>query len=168
MAAVWAEAFWKAFGAGLAAALLAMVTVFSDKIAARIRLALNRADLRVKQFEEMALDLSDYAFHAELSHEFIKKGWDTPEELAPIIRDYNAAITTVRKKEFVYRSWVRRYWRPERLVQFEALIQTVKRVDGAVHDLNDSGDMRRKLEALETLLGQLREQVDSWLSSADA
>ena len=46
--------------AWLAATIVALLTVFSDKILERIRFSLNRADLRVKYFEELAVDLSTY------------------------------------------------------------------------------------------------------------
>jgi hypothetical protein len=39
-------------GAWLGATLVALLTVFSDKIIGRIRFRLNRADLRAKYFEE--------------------------------------------------------------------------------------------------------------------
>jgi hypothetical protein len=35
---------------------------FSDKILGRIRFSPNRADLRIKYFEELALDLSTYMY----------------------------------------------------------------------------------------------------------
>jgi DNA-binding Lrp family transcriptional regulator len=49
-------------GTWLAAVTVALLTIFSDKILGRIRFSLNRADLRVKYFEQLATDLSTYVF----------------------------------------------------------------------------------------------------------
>jgi hypothetical protein len=97
-------------GAWLGATLVALLTVFSDKIIGRIRFRLNRADLRAKYFEELALDLSSYIFWAEVYHERFQKGWTSdPEDLSAVAGELNVAMVTWRKKEYVYRSWVRRY-----------------------------------------------------------
>jgi hypothetical protein len=158
------EDLWKGMGAGLAAALVAVITVFSDRIVGRIRLAMNRADLRAKQYEEMALDLSDFVFHAELQYEFHEAGWNANA----ITKDYNKSITTLRGKEFVYRSWVRRFWTKEDVSEFEKLFQVIREVDRAVHAFNNAADIKTKTDALGGMLTPLREQVESWLSKAVA
>ena len=94
--------------AWLAATLVALLTVFSDRILERIRFGLNRADLRVKYFEDLATDLSTYVFWVEVFHERYQKKWtDDPEDLAGIVGRLNTAMVTLRTKEYVYRSWVR-------------------------------------------------------------
>ena len=47
-------------GAWLVTTAVALLTIFWDRLLARIRFQLNRADLRVKQYEELAQDLSRY------------------------------------------------------------------------------------------------------------
>jgi len=49
-------------GVWLATIIIALLTVFSDKILERIRFRLNIADLRTKYFEELAVNLSTYLF----------------------------------------------------------------------------------------------------------
>src|SRR5271166_5155885 len=98
-------------GAWLAATVVALMTVFSDKLLERIRFRVNRANLRAKYFEELAMDLSSYIFFAEIFCERYQKGWaDDPADMGAIRDEVNGAVTTLRKKEFVYRSWVHRYW----------------------------------------------------------
>jgi hypothetical protein len=58
----------------------------------------------------LALDLSSYIFWAEVYHERFQKGWTSdPEDLSAVAGELNVAMVTWRKKEYVYRSWVRRY-----------------------------------------------------------
>ena len=106
-------------GAWLAASIVALLTIFSDKILERIRFRLNRADLRTKYFEELATDLSTFVFFSEIFHERYQKGWtNDAADLASVAGEFNDAITVLRKKEFVYRAWVRKYWGPAAAVQF--------------------------------------------------
>lgn len=48
--------------------------------------------------------------------------------------------------------------------EFDALMQTIRSVDEAVHALNDEDDRPSKLATLERLLQPLRERVGDWLS----
>jgi len=114
-------------GLWLAATIVALLTIFSDKILERIRFRLNRADLRTKYFEEQAVSLSAYLFYSEIFHERYQKGWaDDPEDLAAIGGAINGAVTKLRKKEYVYRAWVRKYWGPAALEQFAQVLAAVK------------------------------------------
>jgi len=116
-------------GAWLAAALVALLTVFSDKLLERIRFRLNRADLRAKYFEELAVDLSTHIFFAEIFCERYQKGWaGDAEDMASLGGEVNGAVTTLRKKEFVYRSWVHRYWGDKTVAQFAEVMAAVKAV----------------------------------------
>ena len=98
-------------GVWLATIIVALLTIFSDKILERIRFRLNVADLRTKYFEELAVNLSTYLFWSEIYHERHQKRWaDNPDDMAAIGGNINAAVTTLTTKEYVYRAWVRRYW----------------------------------------------------------
>jgi hypothetical protein len=153
----------------LATTVVALLTVFSDRIIGRVRFALNRADLRTKYFEELAIDLSSYVFFASLFHERYARGWaDDPEDIAGIGGEINGAVTTLRKKEYVYRSWVRRYWKSRGLADFEELLHALDLVEDAIHAFNDRGDERAKTEVLGTRLKVLRAKSDAWLSQAGA
>src|SRR5262249_19252430 len=136
-------------GAWLAATVVALLTVFSDKILERIRFRLNRADLRTKYFEQLAKDLSTYLFYSELFHERYQKGWaDDPEDLDRIGGAINGAITTLRENEYIYRAWVRKYWGEAKLEQFAEVMTALKSADDAIHAFNDRGNEKEKTAEL--------------------
>src|SRR5262245_56398718 len=83
----------------LAAFLIGLPTLLSGQITESVKLALNRADLRTRQHEELAKDVSEYIFWAELNVEFVENGWTTKETMAELVGKYNLAITDVRKNE---------------------------------------------------------------------
>jgi len=98
-------------GAWLVTTAVALLTIFSDRLLARIRFQLNRADLRVKQYEELAQDLSTYTFWVEVYQERYAKKWtDDPEDLAAVAGNMNEAMVALRTKQYVYWSWVKTYW----------------------------------------------------------
>ena len=151
-------------GVWLATIIVALLTVFSDKILERLRFKLNVADLRTKYFEELAVNLSTYLFWSEIYHERHQKGWaDDPEDIAAIGGKINAAVTTITTKEYVYRAWVRRYWDPAAAKQFDEVITAVKSVDDAIHAFNDSGKEEEKTIELGKRLDTLRAKMDQWL-----
>src|SRR5437870_793358 len=99
-------------GTWLITSIVTLLTIFSDKIIERIRLAINKADLRVKYFEELAIDLSTYIFWAEVYLERFENEWtDDNDDLEALAGELNVAMTTLRKKEYVYKSWVNKYWK---------------------------------------------------------
>lgn len=154
-------------GAWLATTTVAFLTVFSDKIFERIRFRLNRADLRVKYFEELAIDLSTYLFYVEILQERHQKGWaDDLEDMTAIIGEVNDAVTTLRKKEYLYRSWVYRYWGRARMSLFAEVMSAVKSVDDATHPFNDPGGEAEKAATLGKELAALRVKVEAWMAQA--
>ncbi len=156
-------------GLWVATTIVALLTVFSDKILERIRFRLNRADLRTKYFEQLAIDLSTYLFFSELYHERYQKGWaNDRDDLDRIGGEINGAIQTLRKKEYVYRAWVRKYWGSRALEQFAQVMAAVKSADDAAHAFNDPGSEKEKTDELGKRLDTLRARVDQWLSQPDA
>jgi DNA-binding Lrp family transcriptional regulator len=151
-------------GVWLATIIVALLTIFSDKILERIRFKLNVADARTKYFEELAVNLSTYLFWSEIYHERHQKRWaDDPEDMAAIDGKINAAVTTITTKEYVYRAWVRRYWDPAAAKQFDEVITAVKSVDDAIHAFNDPGKDEEKTIELGKRLDTLRAKIDQWL-----
>jgi hypothetical protein len=118
-------------------AVIALLGVFSTNITESIKFALNKADLRVSQYEDMAAQMSNYIFVSELSTEYIERGWTTREAMLDVINDYNAAIIIMRKNEFLYYSRLQRYWGGDAPSRFETFMATVLKFDAAVHSLND-------------------------------
>jgi hypothetical protein len=117
--------------------VIAMLTLFSSQITEYVKFALNSADLRSKYYEELAVDLSEYAFEAELTVEFIANGWTTETALVPLIKEYNDSITKLRKKEYVYLSWTARFWGRQLAEDVTGVYERVKLFDKAIHALND-------------------------------
>ena len=117
--------------------MIAVLGAFSSYITESIKFALNRANLRVKQYEELAADLSAYIFWAELNTEFIEHDWTTKPTMSELVKGYNDSLVMVRKKEFVYLSWIRKYWGQTEADQFESVMASVREFDLAIHALND-------------------------------
>ncbi len=54
-----------------------------------------------------------------------------------LLNNYNESIKTLRKKEFVFQSWVRKYWGKNEASQFDSFMKSVREFDSAGHSLND-------------------------------
>ena len=150
------------------AALVTLLTVFSDKIVGRVRLALNRADLRTKYFEQLATDLSTFAFYADLFYTRYVRGESNSADLEQIKGEVNGAYVTLKTNEYVYRSWVRRYWKEEKLQSFLELMSVSRLVYEAIIEFNQKNQMNAKIETLGNRLSELTSRAESWLSSTDS
>ena len=123
-----------------------------------------QVELRIKQYEEFAKDLSTFIFEAEIQHEFLSADWATSEGRVETVKSYNAAITVLRSKELVYLAWAERYWGSAQLPAFESIVQRVKEVDEAVHAFNDNKITREKLTALHERTSKLRAETRALLA----
>jgi hypothetical protein len=121
----------------LVALFIGILGLFSSYITESVKFAMNRADLRTKQYEEVAIEISAYIFSAELNTEFIENGWTDKKTMTDLIVEYNTTITSLRKKEFVYAAWVKHYWSDTQLAAFDAFMTSVTTFDKAIHSLND-------------------------------
>src|SRR5205809_6944523 len=127
-------------GVWLATIIVALLTIFSDKILERIRFRLNVADLRTKYFEELAVNLSTYLFWSEIYHERHQKRWaDNPDDVAEIGVNFNGAVTTLTSKEYVYRAWVRSCWGSAAVKPFYEVITAVNSVEYTMYSFHLSG-----------------------------
>jgi hypothetical protein len=120
--------------------VISCLAVFSSYFTENIRIALNRADLRSKFYEELALDLSEYVFDAELVVEHLDRGQTGADEMKSTIDDYNRSITDLRKREYVFLSWIGRYWGKSKVTELQDTYAAIKTLDAAFHDLNDEFD----------------------------
>jgi hypothetical protein len=118
-------------------AVIALLSVFSSHLTEGVKASINRADLRTKSYEELSKDLSDYVFVSELSQEYIEHGWTSRDAMGPLIKEYNDAITKLRKNEFVYLSWLSRYWGKAEVKALSEVMATTRQFDQQVHALND-------------------------------
>lgn len=111
--------------------------LFSARITESIKFAINRADLRTKQYESLCTELSTYIFRVELLQEFITREWTREKTLSGLVSDYNKSMESLRANEYVYLAWMYRFWSSENAVEFSKLMQAVKEIDGQVHELNE-------------------------------
>lgn len=151
------------------------LSIFSSNITEHIKLALNRADLTSKYYEELASDLSEYRFEAELTVEFIERGWTKADSLEMLVKDYNESITKLRKKEWIYQSWMRRYWGEEQAKAFAQCMDAVKAFDRDVHNLNDEIEavVHKKKENFDkktaaAAIDRLKPDLKTLLESSDS
>ena len=112
----------------------------SGCIVEQVKFSLNKADLRTKQYEGMALEVSKFVFATELSEEFLDNNWTRKKTIEWLIGDYNAAITKLRQNEYVYMQWLAHYWSQEKVDEFKSLMVEVKAIDKIIHKLNDELD----------------------------
>lgn len=121
--------------------IIGLLTLFSSKITESVKYALNSADLHSKYYEELSMDLSEFVFQAELTTEVVENGWTTTEILVPLIKDYGDSITKLRKKEYVYLSWIQRFWKEDKLADLLRAFEAVKKFDKEIHALNDEFEL---------------------------
>lgn len=106
--------------------VISILAIFSSEITEYVKVALNSADFRSQYYNELAVNLSEFNFDAELVVEYLDKGWTEAEAMTPLLTDYNASITNLRKKEYVYLSWVGRYWGKPKISELSAAYDAIK------------------------------------------
>lgn len=139
--------------------VVAILGVFSSYITESVKFALNRADLRTKQHEELAMEVSHYIFAAELNTEFIEHDWTTKTAMTELLNEYNESITTLRKKEFVYMSWIQKYWGKDETAKFAAFMKSVREFDSTIHSLNDEFEAVNIKESKPKIDGRRAEEA---------
>jgi hypothetical protein len=117
--------------------VIAVLSVFSSHLTEKIKFSINRADLRVKSYETLSQDLSVYVFASENCQESIEHNLTTKDAMTPLVKDYNDAIDKLRKNEFVYRSWLSRYWGKDDVARFSDVMTSARSIDQTFHSLND-------------------------------
>jgi hypothetical protein len=152
---------------------VAVLAVFSGKITEYVKVALNSADFREKNYEELAANLSEFNFDAELLVEYLDNNWTTAASLTPLINEYNDGVTKMRKNEYVYLWWLRRYWGTSKIQEFSKTYEAIKAIDAEFHSLNDEleavnikkgkekVDERRAKQAIASLRPALKKLQDS-------
>lgn len=121
----------------IGAALLTLLTVFSGYISENIRTSINRADLRIKQYEELTKELNKFVFSTELCVDMIENNWTRKETLTDWNGYYNGSIIALRQNEFVYRAWLNKYWNTKKVNEFDKLMTIAIRFDNEYRKLND-------------------------------
>jgi hypothetical protein len=155
-----AQSFKQQAAIYIVTAVFAILTVFSNTIADRIKTALNYADAREDRYATLARQISGYIFDCELIEEYLVNGWTTRDALVPIISDYNKDITDLRRNEYVNRAMLAKYWNKARRNQFDSLMAQILKVDSTVHKLNDEYEKVNILKT-EAKVGPTRASANS-------
>ena len=133
----------------------ALLALFFTPLLERIKVLLNRAEARSTEFEKMASDLSNLIYVMQLIHDYYKEGLTEDYQIDPISEKYNEAIYQVRKNEFVYLRWARKYWKQTQLPQFKRTFQLIREIDGDRNRFNtddvDQDFLKRYLEKIQIL-----------------
>ena len=117
--------------------VISILAIFSAKVTEYVKVAANSADFRSQYYNELAVSLSAFDFDAELVVEYLDKGWTEAEAMTPLLDEYNASITDLRKKEYVYLSWIGRYWGKPKMSELSATYGAIRTIDADFHSLND-------------------------------
>jgi hypothetical protein len=120
--------------------VLALLGLFSSRIVESVKFALNRADLRTKYYEELAVDLSNFVFVVDrLIKVYYGSTWASDEDKSAIAAEYNQAMSSICRKEYVYLSWLKRYWNRKAADAFNVILEKIDAVDAVLIRLNEEG-----------------------------
>jgi len=156
-----------------------LILVFVTPYIEKIKVRMDRANARAKQFEEIAPAISAYVYEVDMVNRSYIHGWEeTKQEAAESDEAYNQAIAIIRKNEYVYLSWAKKYWKENEFPVFEKLMEAVKRADDAVLAFNEkSGSLKngkvrkssnsdkvdpKKVDALKAAYEDLKKAADEF------
>ena len=126
----WPKVFENIISWILPAAGAFAVVVFSPLLE-RIKVRVDRANARSSEFERLAGDLSDLIYSMQLIHDYYDQELTEPEQIDPISARYNDAIYQVRRNEFVYMYWAKKYWKAEQLPLFVRAMAQIRDIDNS-------------------------------------
>jgi hypothetical protein len=161
------------------AGVIALLTVFSDRIVGDIKFAMNRADLRTTRYETVAATLSNHVYATENVAEYYEKGWTDKASVEMLGKWYNETITELRKQEFVTLALLHKYWDEDDVERFSQLMTDIRNADATIHDLNpeataiangtkktaDPAVTKPIVDRLKPLIQRLRTSLTAFLTS---
>jgi hypothetical protein len=146
--------------------VLALLGLFSARIVEAVKFALNRADLRTKYYEELAIDLSNFVFVVDrLTKVYYGSTWASDEDKSAIAAEYNLAMSGICRKEYVYLSWLKRYWSQRGASAFIAIMAKIRAVDAVLIRLNEESTKDAAIKDLELAFSDLQESARELLST---
>jgi hypothetical protein len=170
-----AHSFANQAGIWFVGVILALLGVFSGKLVETIKFALNKADIRTKYYEELASDISQLVFIIDrLVNVYYGQPWtgdeddedekdDEKKSKGAIAEEYNRLMNLVSGKEFVYLSWLQRYWNTKQVEEFTRLMEKVRSVDATMIAMNEGLDREKGIAELKSLYASLRETTRTLL-----
>jgi hypothetical protein len=175
-----ASAFTKLM-AVIIASLVAIATATSDKIVAKAKDAMNRADSRRAKYDSITEGLSGYIFETENLLDILASGKADKDAVKGPIDAYNDAYTTARKNEYSNVAIVKRMWGADTGQKYRDTLTAIATFDGSnIHPFNakvipvytgkstepvviDSADLKRAQSALNPLKQQVEIVADALL-----
>ncbi|MCP3474775.1 hypothetical protein NLM33_31130 [Bradyrhizobium sp. CCGUVB1N3] len=167
----WLTHFFYSFanqaGAWFVGIVLTVLGLFSARLVEKIKFALNRADMRAKYYEEMAIDISHFVFIIDrLVKVYYGSTWASDDDKSAIAQEYNEVMNTISRKEYVYRSWVQRFWDKETAAAFDLTMEKMKAVDRLLILINEGGNQKDNLEKLNVAFRDLRQTASDLLAAS--
>lgn len=144
--------------------VIACLGAFSSRIVESIKFALNKADLRAKYYEELAVDLSS-VLHAvdRLNKVYYGSSWLSDEQKGAVAEAYDESMNKIRRYEFVYLSWLQRFWNKKTLSAFHEVMAQLSTIDNILIGLNEADAFDKHLEPLEAAVEELRTRMSAFL-----
>lgn len=147
--------------------VLALLGVFSGKLVETIKFALNRADLRTKYYEQLAVDLSAHVFAVNrLTKVYYGSTWASDEDKNAMAEQYNASMIKFCSQEYVYLSWLQHYWNKEMAQAFTRTMEKVRAVDTVLIQMNEDSESQDAIKDIEKAYAELRDAAHSLLVDA--
>jgi hypothetical protein len=138
--------------------ILALLGAFSGRLVETIKFSLNRADLRTKYYEQMALEISQFVFIVDrLSKVYYGSNWASAEDNDIIANEYNEVMHEISRKEYVYLSWLQHYWGKGMTDAFVVTMERIRAVDAILIRLNERGDKKDELGELAASFRELQQ-----------
>ena len=132
----------------IVSAVIAVLGVFSNRIAEKLRYSLNKADLNAKYYEEFAESISLFVLSIDRYINVYSDGeWASDADRSAIAEMYNSAANTLWKKEYVYYSWVHRHWSKKTGSMFEEAMALTRRIDSTLIQINQHAGRKEGAEA---------------------
>ena len=120
--------------------IIAIITLFSDKIVGKIKFELNKADLRISFYEKFAASISSFIVDAENVINYYYNGVTAKTSLHKAVDPYNNSIDDLRKQEYITYANLHKYWGDDDVMRFETIMETAKKIDILIHSLNPGAE----------------------------
>ena len=146
--------------------VLALLGVFSGKLVETVKFALNRADLRTKYYEQLAVDLSAFVFAVDRLVTVFYSSWAKDESKSAISEMYNTTMNKFCCQEYVYISWLQRYWNKAMVDTFTRTMEHVRKVDSLLNRMNGEKNPKVRLPELQDAYTQMRDAANALLLGA--
>jgi hypothetical protein len=147
--------------------VLALLGIFSGRLVETAKFALNRADLRTKYYEQLAVDLSDFVFVIDrMTNVYYGANWAGEDSKTAIAAAYDESMSKICRYEYVYLSWLQHYWNKKMTETFVFMMEKVRAIDAELIRLNGIADPENHQDQLKAEFRALQAAARLLLISA--